>query len=164
MILRREIPVKGNSRAFINDIPITITTLAEIGDLLVDIHSQNEHQSLLKKETHRYFIDALGELDALLKSTAESYARVMAEFDRVIGLDRICAFHLNDSLKPAGSKVDRHAHIGRGTIGRTGFACLMRDPRFFAIPMILETPKGDDGSMDRANLALLRQLAGEAPE
>ncbi|UCF63516.1 MAG: DNA repair protein RecN, partial [bacterium] len=74
MILRREIPVKGNSRAFINDIPITITTLAEIGDLLVDIHSQNEHQSLLKKETHRYFIDALGELDALLKSTAETYA------------------------------------------------------------------------------------------
>jgi len=73
MILRREIPVKGNSRAFINDIPITIATLAEIGDLLVDIHSQNEHQSLLKKETHRYFIDALGELNGLLNSTAEAY-------------------------------------------------------------------------------------------
>jgi deoxyribonuclease-4 len=87
----------------------------------------------------------------------------MAEFDRLIGLDRINAFHLNDSLKPAGSKVDRHAHIGQGTIGLTGFACLMRDLRFVTIPMVLETPKGDNGSKDRANLALLRQLAGEAP-
>ena len=76
MILRREIPVKGNSRAFINDIPITIATLAEIGDLLVDIHSQNEHQSLLRKETHRYFIDELGELSDLLKKTDVAYRDV----------------------------------------------------------------------------------------
>ena len=73
MILRREIPVKGNSRAFINDIPITIATLAEIGDLLVDIHSQNEHQSLLRKETHRYFIDALGNLKGFVQNTSEAY-------------------------------------------------------------------------------------------
>ena len=76
MILRREIPVKGNSRAFINDIPITIATLAEIGDLLVDIHSQNEHQSLLRKETHRYFIDELGVLSDLLKKTDVAYRDV----------------------------------------------------------------------------------------
>jgi len=78
LILRREIPVKGNSRAFINDIPITIATLAEIGDLLVDIHSQNEHQSLLRKETHRYFIDELGELSDLLGKTASAY-RIVRE-------------------------------------------------------------------------------------
>jgi DNA repair protein RecN (Recombination protein N) len=77
MILRREIPVKGNSRAFINDIPITVATLAEIGDLLVDIHSQNEHQSLLKKETHRYFIDEIGELNILLEKTATAYQAVI---------------------------------------------------------------------------------------
>ncbi len=76
IILRREIPIKGNSRAFINDIPITIGTLAEIGDFLVDIHGQNEHQSLLKKETHRYFIDALGKLDPLLQAVAETYQQV----------------------------------------------------------------------------------------
>jgi deoxyribonuclease-4 len=92
-------------------------------------------------------------------ATAEGYAQTMAEFDRLIGLNRIKAFHLNDCLKPCGSRIDRHAHIGQGTIGRTGFACLMRDQRFVDIPMILETPKGEMGDMDRINLALLRELA-----
>ncbi len=95
-------------------------------------------------------------------STSESYTEVMAEFDRLVGLKQIKAFHLNDCLKPCGSKVDRHTHIGQGTIGRTGFACLMQDQRLAAIPMLLETPKGDDGEMDRVNLALLRELAGKS--
>lgn len=94
-------------------------------------------------------------------SDRESYAAVMTEFDRLIGLGKIKAFHLNDCLKPCGSKVDRHTHIGQGTIGETGFACLIQDQRFTKIPMILETPKGDDGEMDRVNLGLLRELAGE---
>jgi len=76
IFLRREIPVKGTSRAFINDIPITISTLAEIGDLLVDIHGQNEHQSLLRKETHRYFIDGLGKLSAELQGVNQAYLEV----------------------------------------------------------------------------------------
>lgn len=95
-------------------------------------------------------------------STSESYTEVMAKFDRLVGLEQIKAFHLNDCLKPCGSHVDRHTHIGQGTIGRTGFACLMQDQRLAAIPMLLETPKGDDGEMDRVNLALLRELAGES--
>ena len=95
-------------------------------------------------------------------STSESYTEVMADFDRLVGLEQIKAFHLNDCLKPCGSNVDRHTHIGQGTIGRTGFACLMQDQRLAAIPMLLETPKGDDGEMDRVNLALLRELAGES--
>ena len=95
-------------------------------------------------------------------STSESYTEVMSEFDRLVGLKQIKAFHLNDCLKPCGSKVDRHTHIGQGTIGRTGFACLMQDQRLAAIPMLLETPKGDGGEMDRVNLALLRELAGES--
>lgn len=95
-------------------------------------------------------------------STNESYTEVMAEFDRLVGLEQIKAFHLNDCLKPCGSNLDRHTHIGQGTIGRTGFACLMQDQRLAAIPMLLETPKGDDGEMDRVNLALLRELAGES--
>lgn len=94
-------------------------------------------------------------------STTAGYEQTMAEFDRVVGLQWLKAFHLNDSLKPCGSHVDRHAHIGAGTIGRAGFASLMRDARFATLPMILETPKGDDGEMDRVNLQLLRQLAGE---
>lgn len=94
-------------------------------------------------------------------STAEGYAQTMAEFDRMVGLEQIKVFHLNDSLKPCGSKVDRHAHIGEGTIGRAGFTCLMQDQRFVEIPMILETPKGDRDEMDVINLTLLRELAAE---
>lgn len=76
IILRREISVKGSSRAFINDVPITIGTLAEIGDLLVDIHSQNEHQSLLRRETHRYFIDSLGKLSPEIQKVSQAYQEV----------------------------------------------------------------------------------------
>jgi len=85
----------------------------------------------------------------------------MAEFDRRIGLERLRAFHLNDCKKGLGSRVDRHEHIGQGAIGEAGFAALMRDGRFAAVPKILETPKGEDGECDRMNLALLRRLAGE---
>ena len=90
---------------------------------------------------------------------AEGYERVMAEFNRRVGVENIRAFHLNDSLKGLGSRVDRHEQIGRGAIGRAGFAALMTDTRFAAIPKILETPKGEDDAWDRINLALLRQLA-----
>lgn len=92
-------------------------------------------------------------------ASEEGYVETMAEFDRLIGLGQIKAFHLNDCLKPCGSKVDRHAHIGQGTIGRTGFACLMQDQRFVEIPMVLETPKGERNEMDSINLSLLRELA-----
>lgn len=95
-------------------------------------------------------------------SSADGYQRTMDKFDREVGLRWIRAFHLNDSLKPCGSRVDRHAHIGEGTIGRTGFASLMQDSRFADLPMILETPKGDDGTMDRVNLNRLREMAGVA--
>ena len=94
-------------------------------------------------------------------STEEDYAATMAEFDRQVGLKQIKAFHLNDSLREAGSRVDRHAHIAQGSIGRTGFACLMQDARFVDRPMILETPKGESGEMDIVNLNMLRELAGE---
>lgn len=90
---------------------------------------------------------------------AEGYRRVMDEFNRRVGVESIRAFHLNDSLKGLGSRVDRHEQIGRGAIGRAGFAALMTDARFTAIPKILETPKGEDDAWDRINLALLRQLA-----
>ena len=95
-------------------------------------------------------------------STPEGYTQTMAEFDRLVGLKQIKAFHLNDCLKPCGSRIDRHAHIGQGTIGRTGFTCLMQDQRFVDIPMVLETPKGEGGDMDRVNLELLRELAQES--
>jgi deoxyribonuclease-4 len=94
-------------------------------------------------------------------ATPEGYAAMMAAFDRIVGIEHIRLFHLNDCKKACGSRVDRHEHIGRGSIGEAGFQALLRDPRFAEVPKILETPKGDDNQFDLLNLALLRKLAGE---
>jgi deoxyribonuclease-4 len=90
--------------------------------------------------------------------TPETYMATLAEFDRLIGTGRIAFFHLNDSKKELGSRVDRHEHIGKGKIGLEGFRCLVKDPRFAAHAMTLETPKGKDLAEDRENLRVLRSL------
>jgi deoxyribonuclease-4 len=90
--------------------------------------------------------------------TAEACATTFAEFDRVVGIDRLKVFHLNDSRQDLGSRVDRHTHIGEGYVGLEGFRAIVNDPRFAEIPMILETPKGDDLAEDIENLAKLRGL------
>jgi deoxyribonuclease-4 len=92
------------------------------------------------------------------------YDRTFAEFDRLIGLGKLKAFHLNDSLKPFGSRVDRHAHIGKGLLGLAPFRLLLGDPRFAGCPMVLETPKeGPDGKdMDPVNLRTLRRLVAKS--
>jgi deoxyribonuclease-4 len=95
-------------------------------------------------------------------SAEKSYHAVMAEFNRVLGLEWIRAFHLNDSKKGLGCRLDRHEHIGRGALGVEAFWCLLNDPRFDGAPMVLETPKGEDLAEDRVNLALLRSQAGSA--
>jgi deoxyribonuclease IV len=94
--------------------------------------------------------------------TMAAARRTLAEFDAVIGLGRLKLFHLNDSVKPLGSRVDRHAGIGRGEIGEAVFRLVNTDRRFAATPMILETPKEDeDGNeLDPVNLARLRHFAG----
>jgi deoxyribonuclease-4 len=94
------------------------------------------------------------------------YRATMREFDRVIGLRRIRAFHVNDSLKAFGSRVDRHAHIGQGHLGLEPFRLLVNDPRFRSRPMILETPKeqAGDSDMDSENLRVLRGLVEKKGE
>lgn len=94
-------------------------------------------------------------------TTKKAYQQTISEFDRIIGLDRLAAIHFNDSKKELGSRVDRHNHIGEGYIGEEPFGFFMRDKRFEKIPKLLETPKGDDGEMDRINLDKLRKLAGK---
>jgi deoxyribonuclease-4 len=89
------------------------------------------------------------------------YLRTIRELDKVIGLDRVKAFHLNDSKKEFGSRVDRHEHIGRGKLGLAAFQHLLNDRRFRRVPMYLETPKGlnDDGEdWDVINMRTLRDL------
>jgi deoxyribonuclease-4 len=91
------------------------------------------------------------------------YRATMRAFDRTIGIKRLRAFHLNDSAREQGSRVDRHGHIGRGLLGSEPFRLLVNDPRFKTRPMILETPKedGSETDMDAVNLAFLRSLSAE---
>jgi len=95
--------------------------------------------------------------------TPEAYAKTFDEFDRIVGLRNLKAFHLNDSVHPLGSRKDRHEHIGRGHLGLEPFRHLLNDPRMAAVPMSLETDKGEDLAEDRMNLATLRSLIGGAP-
>ena len=97
----------------------------------------------------------------------EGYRATFAEFDRLVGIERIRLFHLNDSKTPCGSRVDRHEHIGKGCLGLDPFRRLLNDPRFAAAPMLLETPKletpesrrrSDVDPWDARNLRTLRRL------
>jgi deoxyribonuclease-4 len=88
------------------------------------------------------------------------FRQALAEFDRTIGLERLKAFHLNDSKLGRGSRRDRHEHIGKGEVGLDAFRLILNDRRFRDLPMVLETPKGDDLAEDRENLSVLRALIG----
>lgn len=91
----------------------------------------------------------------------QDYDGVFTTFDDLVGLDRLLLFHLNDSQGDLGSRRDRHAAIGEGTLGEEPFRRIIRDDRFLTIPKILETPKGNDGvTEDRRNLARLRGYRG----
>jgi deoxyribonuclease IV len=90
--------------------------------------------------------------------TPEGYENTFGELDKFVGLKRLAAFHLNDSIKDFNSHVDRHQHIGKGFIGLDAFRRLLNDRRFFGLPMCLETPKGPEMKEDIENLATLRNL------
>ena len=95
------------------------------------------------------------------------YAETFAAFDRIVGLDRLRVFHANDSKRPLGSRVDRHAHIGEGVLGREPFRRLLRDARFAGLPFLIETEKAVAttkprtivaDAFDERNLSTLRAL------
>jgi deoxyribonuclease-4 len=97
----------------------------------------------------------------------KGYRATFRDFDRLVGLDRLKVFHLNDSKKPCGSRVDRHEHIGEGCLGLEPFRRLLNDRRFAKLPMLLETPKldtpesrrrSDVDPLDARNLRTLRRL------
>jgi deoxyribonuclease-4 len=97
----------------------------------------------------------------------DGYRRTFRDFGRIVGFSRLEAFHLNDSKKPCGSRVDRHEHIGKGCLGLAPFRRILNDRRFRALPMLLETPKLDTAEsrrrsdvdpLDRRNLQTLRRL------
>ena len=84
---------------------------------------------------------------------------VLAEFDRVVGLDKLKALHVNDSKNPFESHKDRHEVLGEGSLGVSAFAQIVNHPVLSKLPMILETPNELDGYA--REIAMLRQLAGE---
>jgi deoxyribonuclease IV len=84
--------------------------------------------------------------------------QMFSDFDRIIGIERLAALHLNDSRTGRGSRVDRHQHIGKGQIGLDAFRVIMRDRRFHKIPKVLETPKNKDLKEDVENMKLLQSL------
>ena len=79
-------------------------------------------------------------------ATETGYRDVFTWFARVIGLERLTGFHLNDSKTPLGSRVDRHEHIGKGQLGHRAFRRVLNDPRFAKLPMLIETAKTERGS------------------
>ena len=91
-------------------------------------------------------------------SDPKDYKKTMKQFDDIIGLDRLRIIHANDSKKEFGSKRDRHEHIGEGHIGIEAFRNFVNDKKLSKIPMIIETPKGDDLVEDVENLKRLRSL------
>lgn len=94
--------------------------------------------------------------------TLDDYHGVLRVFDQVVGIPFLRVIHVNDCKKELGCRVDRHEHIGKGTIGLEAFRYLVTDPRLRGIPMIIETPKdGDFVTADRRNLETLRGLAEE---
>jgi deoxyribonuclease-4 len=104
-------------------------------------------------------------------SSPEAHASTFARFGEIVGFERLKMFHLNDSKKPLGSRVDRHAHIGEGCLGLEPFRRILNDPRFRGLPMLLETPKEKSRSptrvaldrLDERNLETLRRLVQTRP-
>jgi deoxyribonuclease-4 len=94
----------------------------------------------------------------------DGLGQTFERFESIVGLRHLRVFHLNDSLRPFGSRVDRHAGIGLGEIGRDAFGRIVTDPRFHDLPMILETPKEDERGrpMDPVNLNILRGMAARS--
>ncbi len=89
-------------------------------------------------------------------STDEGLEKTLQEFDQLLGLDRLCLLHLNDSKTPLGSHVDRHWHIGEGEIGREGFRRIINHPKLRNLPGIMETPPGE--AEDKKNMQTVRSL------
>jgi deoxyribonuclease-4 len=89
-------------------------------------------------------------------SSAKGYDSVMRNLDRLVGLERVTSFHLNDSKKPLGCRVDRHEEIGKGTLGLAAFRRLVRDPRFRDRVAVIETPFAE---RDAKAIRLLQSMA-----
>jgi deoxyribonuclease-4 len=90
--------------------------------------------------------------------TAGELAEVLDDCVAQVGLERLGSLHLNDSQKPLGSNVDRHANVGKGELGEDGCAVFLSEPRFEGLPLVLETPGPEHSGPRAEELALTRAL------
>ncbi len=128
--------------------------MEELAEILSLLNSQANHSVGLCLDTCHAF--AAG-YDISHRKGVEDWVK---EIESTVGLNRVKLFHVNDSKKGLGCRVDRHEHIGKGKIGLKGFEAMVRHPRFSRIPMILETPKEQEGD-DRRNMSILHKLSGK---
>ena len=143
-----------------DDVYIALETMAgkgsEIGRTFEELKAI--YDGVDKKDRLRVCFDTCHVNDAGY-DLVNHYDEVFAEFDKVIGLDQIAVFHINDSMNPMGSHKDRHAKIGEGKIGLEAFGRIVRHPALQGLPFILETPNDDAGWA--AEISMLRQMAQE---
>lgn len=145
------------------DVTIDLETTAGQGTCL---GCRFEHlQRILERVAHPERLGVCGDTCHIFAAgysliSPEEYDETIDRLDRCVGLGRLRAWHLNDSQRECGSRVDRHAAIGLGRMGLEPFRHLVNDPRFRGLPMILETPKGIENgeSLDVRNLRTLRKL------
>lgn len=91
-------------------------------------------------------------------STKDGYEKTIKDFDNILGLEHLKAIHVNDSTKPCGSRVDRHAPLGEGTIPLKTFELMMRDKRLADIPKILETPSDEEMLLWTKEIKMLKGM------
>ena len=146
--------VLENSAGGGGGVGVTVPELAEIAEAVarrgIDEHRLAFCLDLAHAWAAGYRLSEPGETDTLL-----------ADFDRLIGLDRLVMIHLNDSKSELGSRLDRHEHVGAGQIGQRGMAHILRNPLLEHVAYLIETPGMDEG-YDAVNLDRARRLiAGE---
>jgi deoxyribonuclease-4 len=153
------------NRAYAGHPEYTVVTLLEntagLGDTIGRTFEELAHIAEQIEDPSRigYCFDTAHALASGLEfRTPAGYAETWARFDAILGLGKLYCFHLNDSKCDLGGVCDRHEHIGKGYVGLEGFRLLVNDPRFVDMPMLLETPKGDDLQKDVENLARLYSL------
>lgn len=124
-----------------SDVNIALETMAgkgsEVGRTFEELRMI--YDRVEKKDRLRVCFDTCHVNDAGY-DLVNDYEGVLAQFDRVLGLNQIAVIHVNDSLNPLGAHKDRHANIGKGTIGFETLHKVVHDERFAAVPKILETP------------------------
>lgn len=158
--------VIGAIKAIIQAVPDGILIMennAGAGNLVGDsLEELSEIYRGVKNNRFKICIDtahafASGMLPSFEKKNIDMFVK---NFDSVIGIDAIAAFHVNDSKVEANAKRDRHENIGEGFIGKEGIGNLINHPKFAHIPLLLEVPGFDGGGPDKRNVDIVKRLVG----